>query len=145
VSPLAERHVRAVHAVLTLLPVFHVDVRDPIVVLADEVHRVAEIACHPVADVEIGPVVPRGRERRLEHRLRRLGVAVIADGEGVLVGELPDPLDAVGFQLARDRARAGGLRQPEGVVHLRVGEVVDVVELDDIDLDPGVVELLARR
>ena len=69
--------------------ILDVDVRDPVVVLLDEVHRIAEIARDVVADVEVRAVVFRGGERFLEHRLRRLRVAVVADHHGVLVGELP--------------------------------------------------------
>jgi hypothetical protein len=68
----------------------------------------------------------------------------------VLVGERAHAfLSFAGeIQLARDRPRAGGLRQVEGIVHFGIGEVVDPVELHDLDHDAGVLILLphvARR
>src|SRR4029453_1171189 len=58
--------------------------------LLDELDGIAEVAGDVVADVEVGAVVRRERERRLEHRRRRVRVAVVADHQVVLVRERAD-------------------------------------------------------
>jgi hypothetical protein len=58
-----------------------------------------------VADIEIRPVELRLRERASQCA-GVVAVAVIADHQLVLVGELADALGVCGVDLARDRARA---------------------------------------
>ena len=90
--PLPEWHVRS----LVHLPILDVDVRDAIVMLLEERDRRRVVAGDEMADVEVGAVVLRVAERRLPIGRSGLRVAVVADHQLVLVGELAEALGVLG-------------------------------------------------
>ena len=138
--PLAKRHVRAV----VHLAIFDVDVGDPAVVLGDERHRRGVLPGDEVADVEVGAVVRRVAEHRLEVGRGRRRMPVIADHHLVLVGEPAEALGLGDVDFGGDGPGPERLGQLELVVHDLVGHGEDAVDFDDLDEDARVLELLAH-
>ena len=92
------------------LPILHVHVRDPIVMLLEKRNRRGVVARHEMAEVEVRAIVRRVGERLLPHRRSHGRVAVVADHDAVRVGDLAEALRVDVLrrdrQFARQRAGA---------------------------------------
>ena len=130
---------------LGFFAVLDVNVGDALVILGDEGHGRAEVASDEVADVHVGKVELREGEG-LFPIFRASGVmAVVADGELVLIREAADALEfgLIVRDLGGEGAGAEGLAELEGVVDLGVAHLEDAIHLDDADEHSGVFVKLA--